>query len=129
MSFGTFDVTRIFELKQRFTVAMGTSPQTVDTGTAQSDCALALFASNSDSIVHHLDLGCLDGGVFYSLGSVTLPIGTGFGGVAAVDVVGTLIPTARLPLIIPINENLAAQLEEAVLADNKVTLAGWLGNF
>jgi hypothetical protein len=81
-----------------------------------------VLATNGDAVDHVIDLYIRISGVNYPIGSVSVPAGSGFGGVPSVDILAGALPagSAGLPLID--GATLYASMEVAITAPNQVTI-------
>lgn len=132
MGFSLYDVKSFYSDQEVFTPA-----STLDTWTAVSPsetgpfCLYQLIAWNDDTVDHVLDVGIVYGGTGTpnTILSVTLPAGSGVGGVPSVDLLASLVPiNGGLFIVVPKNE-VVFRLSSAISADKLAGAEFILGRF
>lgn len=88
-----------------------------------------ILAASTDTSPRVLQVLVSDGVNWDTIGSVSIPAGSGLGGTPAVDVLGAIMPTGQTSLLLPTGQNLAFAVESAVTAAKVLTVALFGGVF
>lgn len=93
-------------------VTVSTTPGRVD----------QLLALNSDTVAHVITIRTTNGSTTQFWGSVSVPAGAGFGGVAPVDVLAAILPSTQLYLLLMQGYSLQGDIPAAPAAGTYVEL-------
>jgi hypothetical protein len=65
-----------------------------------------IYLANSDSADHIAQIGWLNGGSIYPIGSVTVPAGRGFDGTTAIEALSLMLPINQTGIGVPKGQSL-----------------------
>ncbi len=119
----------------QFVNGTGTTVTTVVTAGANGSRISALTATSTDTAQRILDIYVQPGGsgTAYLIGSVTIPIGAGTGGAAAVNLLNALQLAGYVledgSIGLGINDKLQIAAEVAVTTAKQVNVVAWYGDY
>ena len=109
--------------------AQGTTPVYLPKVTGRCIRYDQMLASSSDTAAVKLQLHCIAASVDNTLGSVDIPAGSGYAGVAPVDILGTLLPAGQTFLLLDSEAQLSIAVEAAVTSGKRVDVSAFGGSF
>lgn len=115
MGLSTFD--EIFAIENGYIFTNGSGITTHDlVPQVTSDTRIdAILACNNDTIPHVLFLQLGTGSFMFTLGSVSVPAGTGFAGTPTLDILAACLPAAMVGVVIPNGARIQGQLLVAMV--------------
>ncbi len=127
MSVSGFDERVPLAIGVQFLAADGTTWKTITTGALTGSRIDDILASNSGAGAHVVELRLQVGGINYVCGSVSIPAGSGFGGVAAVPLSTAPVPANQGGWTLGYNVLLQAHVTVAMGAAEELDLAAFGG--
>lgn len=106
------------------------TPNTLTTVTALQGSPAridVLLLSNSDTVARVVEISMTDGTDTPRFGQVSVPGGSGYGGVAAVDALAALLPSTQQGIVLPKLFNLTFLVTTAPAATKIVTVSAYGG--
>lgn len=121
MGLSIFDETRPYTYGTTYLAAYGLISVGITSNEELSRRIDTVSMSNTDTIVHVVDINQSIGGTSFLIGSATIPIGAGIGGQPSFDVLAASQPATQTNLVLAPGDSLTFTIEVALNAGKQIT--------